>query len=569
MRLVRHPYAVPALWSAGLALLLLGPALASGYVLSYDMVWVPQLALRPDMLGVGSALPRAVPSDAVVAILDNLVPGMVLQKLVLVAMLSLGGVGVMLLVDGGSMAARLVATTVYEWNAFVAERLVLGHWPILVGYAAAPWVVHAACAWRETRRMPRRLWLLVPIGSLSASAGVATAVCLLAFLAGRDLRRVGAAVALVAAANAPWVVSGLLHAGSAVTDAAGAATFALHGEGSMPAPVAMLSLGGIWNDEVVPSSRKGAAGWAAGVLVIVLLVGGMRLWRGATARRNAIGYAVCAAVGVSVALLGWALPGPAAWIFAHVPGTGLFRDGSRLLGLASLGLAVLAGGLAGRAVRRLAAAAQPASVLALVLLPLALLPDASFGVSGRLAAVDFPADYAQARAALAKAAAKVSGDVVVLPLSSYRQPSWNDGHKVLDPVGRYLTPDYVAGDDLYVSGVRLAGEDRRVADAMAALAEPTPTARGQALARLGIAFVVTERDLPAAPEVAGVSVHQGDLLSVQRLEGSVERPVPLRWRIAMVSAWSLFLGCFAAGLGTALTRRRYWPGSVRNDPRPV
>src|SRR3546814_16106233 len=63
--------------------LLLGPALGRGYVLSYDMVWVPDLALRTDFLGVDSALPRAVPSDAVVSVLDELVPGMLLQKLVL------------------------------------------------------------------------------------------------------------------------------------------------------------------------------------------------------------------------------------------------------------------------------------------------------------------------------------------------------------------------------------------------------------------------------------------------------------------------------------------------------
>ena len=44
---------VPAAWSTVLTLLVLGPALAPGYVLSYDMVWVPDLALRSDFLGVG------------------------------------------------------------------------------------------------------------------------------------------------------------------------------------------------------------------------------------------------------------------------------------------------------------------------------------------------------------------------------------------------------------------------------------------------------------------------------------------------------------------------------------
>jgi hypothetical protein len=84
---------LPVLWALVLALLILWPVLGRGYVLSYDMVWVPDLALRPDFLGLGSALPRAVPSDAVVSVLDEVVPGILLQKVVLVGGLVLGGIG--------------------------------------------------------------------------------------------------------------------------------------------------------------------------------------------------------------------------------------------------------------------------------------------------------------------------------------------------------------------------------------------------------------------------------------------------------------------------------------------
>ena len=78
-------------WAVALAVLLLGPALGLGYVLSYDMVWVPDLALRPEFLGLGSGLPRAVPSDALVAVLDEVVPGMLLQKVVLLGSLVAAG----------------------------------------------------------------------------------------------------------------------------------------------------------------------------------------------------------------------------------------------------------------------------------------------------------------------------------------------------------------------------------------------------------------------------------------------------------------------------------------------
>ena len=201
--------AVPILWSGLLAVLLLGPALAPGLVLSYDMVWVPDLALRPDFLGVASGLPRAVPSDAVVAVLDEILPGQLLQKVVLLASLVGGGLGIARLLAEASLTARLAAITVYQWSPFVAERLVIGHWPVLVGYAVLPWLLVLGRRWRVDARFPMALAVLVPLGSLSASAGVATGVALLAAVAGRDRRRVVLAAVLVLAANAPWLVSGL------------------------------------------------------------------------------------------------------------------------------------------------------------------------------------------------------------------------------------------------------------------------------------------------------------------------------------------------------------------------
>src|SRR3982751_5091997 len=127
--------ALVVLWAVALSALVLGPALGPGFLLVRDMVWVPDLALRADTLGLGSGLPRAVPSDAVVAVLDQVVPAMLLQKLVL-------GLGL------------------------VAERFLMGAWPLLVGYAVLPWVLGEARRWRAQARMPPALLVLVPLGCL-------------------------------------------------------------------------------------------------------------------------------------------------------------------------------------------------------------------------------------------------------------------------------------------------------------------------------------------------------------------------------------------------------------------
>ena len=135
------------------ALALLGPALGPGAVLTYDMVWVPDLALLRDTLGLGSGLPRAVPSDAVVAALDEIVPGLLLQKVVLLGALVAAGTGAARLVRA-PLVARVAVVVLVEWNAFVVERLLIGHWPVLLGYGLLPWLLVLARRWREDDAPP-------------------------------------------------------------------------------------------------------------------------------------------------------------------------------------------------------------------------------------------------------------------------------------------------------------------------------------------------------------------------------------------------------------------------------
>lgn len=555
---------VLALWSLGLAVALLGSALGRGYVLTFDMVWVPDLAMRPDSLGVASGLPRAVPSDAVVALLDEVVPGMLLQKLVLLGSLVAGGLGAARLVPGTALVARALAVGLFQWNPFVVERLVLGHWPVLVGYAVLPWCLLAARQWRETGRFPRRLLVLVPLGSLSAGAGLVTALVVLAFAAGgaRTVR----ALLLVLAANAPWLVAGLLHASSSVTDADGASAFALRDEGLLPGPLAALGLGGAWNAETMPSSRDGALAVVALVLVLALAAVGARTWWRQVGARDGAAFLVCAVIGWALAVLTWAAPGVVGWLVEQVPGAGLVRDGARLLALlapllvvtAATGVDVLWARVPTGLVPRLAIA------VAVVLAPVAVLPDAAWGATSRLGSAPYPPSYDEARDAVSSAVGEQPGDVLVLPLSSYRRPAFNDGRKVLDPVGRFLTPDYVASDELVVSGVVIAGEDPRVREARAALDAATPRERSALLGELGISVVVVDVTAPGpAPRVDGERVLTTPDLVVVVLPGATVRDVPTGWVVAMTGAWAAFCGLLVAALtaaaGTVLARRRGRP----------
>ena len=378
--------AVPVLWCGLLAVLLLGPALAPGLVLSYDMVWVPDLALRPDFLGVASGLPRAVPSDAVIAVLDEIVPGQLLQKTVLLASLVGGGPRYRAAAPG--VVADRSAGSDHGLPVEPVRRGAPGHRAL----AGAGRVRRPALAARPRpalagldARFPLALAVLVPIGSLSASAGVATGVALLAAVAGRDRRRLLQAGALVLAANAPWLVSGFLHTAASRSDPAGADVFALAGEGSVPAPLAALTLGGIWNSEVVPPSRTDVLGWVALGLLVVLVAVGLRRWWETFGRREVITLSTCWAIGMVAALRHLGQPGPgrlgrrqrARWwplprrLAAVVAVRAGRRDRCPRCGVARIAELLEAG-----AGRWLVAGA-------LVALPVLLMPDALLGVDGQ------------------------------------------------------------------------------------------------------------------------------------------------------------------------------------------
>src|ERR1700683_935459 len=75
----------------GLGLLALGPGLGRGFLLSYDMVFVPRLPFAAAWPGL--APPRAVPSDLVIAAMSRALPGDIVQKVVLLAVFVLACAG--------------------------------------------------------------------------------------------------------------------------------------------------------------------------------------------------------------------------------------------------------------------------------------------------------------------------------------------------------------------------------------------------------------------------------------------------------------------------------------------
>jgi hypothetical protein len=475
---------VGALVGGALALLALGPLLGRGYVLTYDMVFVPRMELLRGLLGLDTAVARAVPADLLVALASRLVPADVVQKLLLAGAMVAAAAGAARLVPTRGLAARAAAAALYAWNPFVYERLVMGHWGLLVSYAALPWAADAAVALRAagagpTTHVPsgalRRLVAALAVAAFGSPAGgVIAAGVVLCVVAtppwpgpGRTpLRRAGLVVASALVVNAPWLVPSLLRPGGVPARPAGAGAFASRPDGPLGTVGSLIGLGGIWNAQAVPPGL-GSWPWLAGfTVVLAVMAAGVppllrRLEPGAAA-----GLLLAAGVGLVVAAA-YAVPGLRVLVdlaVAKLPGGGLVRDAQKFvaplalveavafgLGVERL-LAASWGGPVERALRwrRLAAAG-------LVAAPVLLLPALAWGAAGRLAAVRYPPAFAEARAAMA--ADPVPGAVLVLPWHLYMTHPWNGDRVLLDPAQRWFTRRAVGNDDLELAGMTVPGED--------------------------------------------------------------------------------------------------------------
>jgi hypothetical protein len=554
---------VPAT-SVVVALVVLGPALRPGYVLSYDLVFVPHLPWSSDLLGVGPGPPRAVPSDAVVSLASVWLPGWVVEKVILLSGLIALGWGAGRLVEDLPRQRRsvradvgprwgaggAVAAVAAVWNPFVAERLVLGQWTLLVGLAALPWAVRAAGT------LPGRPTVLLAATTAAAVAGaqafvvfVPTVVLVLVTTRrpGRGRWVVGFSVGAVTL-NAVWWVPAVIGAHSVVVDPRSFQVFASGADLLVGRWGSLLGLGGIWNTAVVPPGRGSVVvAVATAVVLAVAATGWVRRWADLPPWR--VGLLTAAALGFVVAGVSG---GPArsglADLAAGTPAVGLLRDGQKFVAPLMLVWAVGLGLVATVLPSRFGQRQRRTWLAVLGLVPVALVPALAFGASGRLTAVWYPAGWTQA--ATAVSSGRGGGAVLVLPWGSYRRFDWNHGRPVLDPAPRFFGAPVYADDRLVVDGRPLAAETpsgQTISDA---------PDRTSAAAALGASVVVVEGpqrgQLTGGEVTVTTMVPTGPLPGRQRARLVVSVDVAIL--VGLLAAWSV-----AAWRGVRARRSRLLP----------
>ncbi|MCG5443415.1 hypothetical protein NIE79_001219 [Micromonospora sp. NIE79] len=552
--------------AAAVTVVVLAPLAAPGYALLYDMVFVPRQPLTWDLVAPAQSLPRAVPMDALVSLVTQVVPGWLVQRLALAGAVFLAAVGAGRLVPTDRRAVRLFAALAYAWTPYLAERLLIGQWGLLLAYAALPWLVRAALDLRAGRDGALARVVLAAAPAAITPTGGLIALGTVLVLASDRMRaprsllvsqrmhphRSRQALAAVGVLNAPWVVAALVTGAGGSSDPAGVAAFAARSENWAGPLVALAGTGGIWSAQATPSSRAGPLVPLATVVLLLLAGVGAGLLRRRLPPGVAARLAVLAGTGCLLAAFGLLPGGDAAlrWAVVHLPGAGLLRDGQKFLAPYALLLVVCAALGAERLVARIDREVAGVVLVGLLFLPVAVLPDLAFGGVGRLRPVSYPAEWQR----VAEHIEEEPGEILALPLSAYRAYPWNPGRVVLDPAPRYLPGTVLTDDTLRVGDVAVAGENPRVREMRQALAE------GRPVWTTGVRWVLVQHEVSGEvdPQVLGglVRVHDGPFLTLYRNPATVrESGGSGPARLAVVAALSVALLVVIAAAVSALHRR--------------
>jgi hypothetical protein len=553
-------------YALALALLVVAPLLSPGYLLLRDAVSTPRSYLSDTALGLVSA-PRATPQDFAIALASHCIDGGLVVKALLVVGLWLAGWGAARLVaqvlPESGVGGQFSAITLAIWNPYVGERLLQGHWSLLLGYGCLPWVATSMLTLRSNEKaiwpsiFGMAFWIalagLTPTGLLlAATVGLA---CVAAPGTGTPRWRCAAiALAEAVAAALPWLTAAAL--GLSSTDhlwarAPGIAAFAARAEPGLGTLGSLASLAGIWNGDSVPASRATLfAVLSALVLLAVVATGVVTL----THHRAALPLLVLAMASVLIPAAMATGPGLAVLhtVVDTAPGLGLLRDGQKWVALAMPGYALAGAG----AVLTLRRWLRPASAALLCCAALVLsLPDLAWGVGGKVESVRYPNDWPAVAAAINREPAEVA----VLPADTMRRFAWSGPAPVLDPLPRWLRADVLTTGDLTISGTTVLGEGNRARDVQQLLLTGGDSVD---LHRAGVGWLVVELgtpgDMGSAAEIFGrlPVAYRGRDLVLYRAGGATAGASTGR-RTTVVIAHLAWLAMLIAGaVGATVTSRR-------------
>jgi hypothetical protein len=454
-----------------LALTVLAPLLAPGYILTLDMVFPPEIRL-PGQVGSSYLF------YAVLHFVNFVVPTDIIQKIMLFLILFLSGMGMHRLLDilfitlkiSVERLALYAAGALYMINPFTYDRFMAGQFAVLLGYALLPWFLHLLIRFLQKpgwARLLRLTGMALVISIVSVHTIGLLTIIVLATLplvigqkqAGLSLRYGLIGLVIFVVASSYWLLPLALGTSSAARaieqfDSSHAAAFATTGSTFAAIAWNVLSLQGFWAERyglyLLPQDQL--PGWGTVRLLLWMLVGAgmVIIWR----RSRRIAAMLYVLIGSGL-LLGIGLLQPLLTAIGY-------REPHKFAGLVALGFALGAGF---GACWLLAKAGQKgpgwytSAVSGILITVLLMTPTMYWGFAGQLAPRHYPADWFALNERLNRDPGRFN--TVFLPWHQYMSFGFA-GRVIANPAPRFFDTPMLVSNDPELEGIRPPRQDPKI-----------------------------------------------------------------------------------------------------------
>lgn len=518
-----QPYMPYALFAV-VAIILLWSLLAPGFILTLDMVFTPRIPI-PDQVTSSYVF------YVVLHILNSFIPADLLQKVILLLILTCSGISMYqlakYLVQTPDFSAPIIAGLVYMINPFVYSRFMAGQFAVLLGYACLPFFIKSFLRLTDTPSVRNAVWVagwLTLIGILSihtlALCGVVMIIgCAIIGLKNRKnrikiLQASLASVTFFVVASLYWLVplvAGKNSTARAIEGFGGSdqAAFATVGSTTMEQMINIAGLQGFWADAmnlyVLP--QQVLPMWPLVTLGIWVLVGyGYVRLRKSTSNKINLHIIIFAAIAAVIIAAGVLSP-----LLTLLPFAMGMREPHKFVGLVAVIFALLIGVSCAALVARSRELYHNryASVVIFactLLVPLAWTPTMLGGMHGQLKPRTYPGDWYAANNFLN--ADKSDFKALFLPWHGYQRFDFS-GRIIMNPAEKFFDKPMLASNELEFRGAAPTFPDQTKSYITKTLLPQAPARRDLArkLNNITIKYIVVAHEDTGS----GYLAHQPDV----------------------------------------------------------
>ena len=503
-------------------LVVLGPMLLPGYILSLDLVFTPSFHFSYTPGDFINSLPLWYLLQGLYAVF----PGWVVEKLLLVSLVfTLCYCSLRFLPVPKRFSVQLFASLLYTANLFVYGRMLGGQWAVLFAYALLPLVLCLALSWTASPTYKKSVGLagalaLVCIFSLQVfimgvlmAAG--WALCTVGYRKPSVTTRTklyasaGVFLGALIVCTSYWTIPAM-HRSAPIESAFTAehwTAFAASGNGHVAVLLNIAALGGFWDEgdswaNYFAWPQQHALFWisCAGLAALVCM-GIYSMWRQGSCRLS-IFLILLGALAYILSTGAAATPLQAfnIFLYSHAPFWSGFRDSQKFVALLALVYATVAG-WGFEAVVSVVRAEKPrmAPYIAALLfcIPIFFGMFVWFGFARELPAVQYPPSWSRAKAELQ---AHPEAKALILPWQGYFSLGFDRNLIVANPAEQFFGPQAVLSQNVRLGQVYDQSSDPAYLALDHAVRHNNP-ASGQTMAEFlqgqGVRYVIYFQDIRA------------------------------------------------------------------------